>query len=90
LPALAAAIDAALEPLGLKKEDRPYHPHLTLARVANDNIRELRERIADMKNPALGSFEAAEFHLYLSKPGPASSVYTRLASYAFGRVSGQS
>jgi 2'-5' RNA ligase len=85
LPQLAAAIDTALEPLGCKPEDRAYHPHLTLARVSNDNIRQLRERIADMKNPDLGSFEATEFHLYLSQTGAKTSVYTTLASFALGK-----
>ena len=82
LPRLASAIDAALETLSFEREDRPYHPHLTLGRVLKDNTRELRERIAEMKNPELGSFEATEFHLYLSRPAAGKSVYTKLASYA--------
>ena len=86
LPQLASAIDTALEHLSCKREDRPYHPHLTLARVANDNIRQLRERIAEMKIPDFGSFEATEFHLYLSLPGAKASVYTKLASYAFAKA----
>ncbi len=32
LPALAATIDATTAALGIPKEDRPYSPHLTLAR----------------------------------------------------------
>ena len=32
LPALAATIDATTATLGIPKEDRPYSPHLTLAR----------------------------------------------------------
>src|SRR4051812_44732402 len=32
LKALAAAIDSALTPLGIPKEERDYTPHLTLAR----------------------------------------------------------
>src|SRR5690348_14105182 len=71
LAELAKQLDEALAPLGCAREDRPYTPHLTLARVKNDNIRDLRERIASMKNSDFGSFDAREFHLYLSKPGPA-------------------
>ena len=81
LAGLAAATDTALESLGLPREARPYHPHLTLARMANDNIRQLRERIANMKNPDFGSFEAPEFHLYLSSPGPQGSLYTKLSAF---------
>ncbi len=54
---------------------------MTLARIANDNIRELRERIANMKNSDFGSFDATEFHLYLSRPTAAGSVYTPLATF---------
>src|SRR5271166_2074651 len=33
LAALASETDHALSPLGLKPEDRPFSPHLTLARI---------------------------------------------------------
>jgi len=81
LPALATAIDATMELLGCPREDRPYRPHLTLARIRNDNIGELRERIASMKNPDFGGFEAAEFHLYLSTPSQRNSLYTQLETF---------
>jgi len=81
LAALAQSIDEALAPLGCPPEDRPYSPHLTLAKIKNENIRDLREHIASMTNTDFGSFEAVEFNLYLSKPGPRGSVYTKLASY---------
>lgn len=78
---LARSIDDALVPLGCAREDRPYSPHLTLAKIKNEKIRDLREHIASMTNLDFGSFEAVDFHLYLSKPGPRGSVYTKLASY---------
>jgi 2'-5' RNA ligase len=81
LAGLAKQIEEALAHLGCPREERPYSPHLTLARLKNDNIRDLREHIAIMKNADFGSFEATEFHLYLSKTGPAGSIYTKLASY---------
>jgi 2'-5' RNA ligase len=81
LSGLAKRIDEALEPLGVARDGRPYSPHLTLARIRNGNIRELREYIAKMTNFDFGTFEVSEFHLYLSKAGPSGSVYTRLATY---------
>ena len=81
LPALAAATHTALEPLGITREERAYRPHLTLARIKNENIRELREHIAKMNQTDFGSFEATEFHLYLSRPGTRNSVYEKIAAF---------
>jgi 2'-5' RNA ligase len=79
---LAAEIDEALKPLGIRKEERPYTPHLTLARIKHENIRELRQHIATMTDFDFGAFTVADFHLYLSKTGPRGSVYTTLATWA--------
>ena len=38
MSALAAEIEAALEPLGLRREERPYVPHATLARVKGRSL----------------------------------------------------
>ena len=81
LAALARQLDGALAALGVKREDRPYTPHLTLARIRNENMRQVREHIAKMTNLDFGTFQASEFHLYLSKPG---SFYTKLATFPLG------
>jgi 2'-5' RNA ligase len=81
LAALARQMDESLAPLGVKREERPYTPHLTLARIRNENMRQVREHIAKMTNLDFGSFQASEFHLYLSKPG---SLYTKLATFPLG------
>jgi 2'-5' RNA ligase len=86
LASLAAAIDEALVKIGCPPENRPYTPHLTLARIKGEDIRSLRERIAAMNNFQFGSFEATHFHLYVSNrstsnPGRSVSVYSILASY---------
>jgi 2'-5' RNA ligase len=82
LPSLARSTEDALVPLGIAREERAYSPHLTLAKIKNEDIRALREHIASMTNFDFGSFDATEFHLYLSKPGPRGSVYTKLATYS--------
>lgn len=81
LAALAKQIEDAVKPLGIAKEDRPYAPHLTLARIKHEEIRALREHIANMTNFDFGTFRATEFHLFLSKTSPRGSVYSTLASY---------
>src|SRR5579862_788036 len=47
LGALAAAVDAALEPCGIAREQRAFSPHLTLARLDSPkNFNRLHERLA--------------------------------------------
>jgi len=82
LPDLAARIEESLMPLGIAKEKRPFNPHLTLARIKTQDVHALRGHIAKMTDFHFGKFTASVFHLYLSKPGPAGSVYTSLASYS--------
>ena len=79
---LATAINRALLPLGLAPENRPYFPHVTLARIKRDSdIRALREHIAAMTDFDFGAFDASDFHLFVSKPATRGSVYTKLATY---------
>jgi RNA 2',3'-cyclic 3'-phosphodiesterase len=85
---LARRIDDALAPLGVARENRAYTPHLTLARLRNENIRELREHIANMTNFDFGTFQVSEFHLYSSKPSRGGSVYAILATFPLLAASG--
>lgn len=87
LAELTSRIEENLQPLGVAKEERPYTPHVTLARVhqhhqhRHEDIRKLREHIAKMTNFEFGTFRVSEFHLYLSKTGPKGSIYTALSAY---------
>ncbi|MBV8817561.1 MAG: RNA 2',3'-cyclic phosphodiesterase [Acidobacteriaceae bacterium] len=84
LKTLFDATEIVLEPLGIAKEKRPFSPHLTLARIKEPTPLEgIRQAIAHSESTAFGSFEAREFHLYLSKPGAAGSVYTKLSTFPF-------
>ena len=81
LLALARATDEALETIGCKRESRPYSPHVTLAKIKNQNTKNLVKRIAPMAQTELGSFEAQSFHLYLSSPTPDGSKYSILRTW---------
>jgi 2'-5' RNA ligase len=82
LPDLAAAIDEATATLGIERERKPFSPHLTLARIKEPvQLQNLRRAIAELQSVDFGAFTATHFHLYLSKPGPASSIYTQLAEF---------
>jgi 2'-5' RNA ligase len=81
LEQLAKDTDAVTSELGITAETRKFKPHLTLARIKDSAVplAPLRQAIAGLQSVYFGDFEAPAFHLYLSKPGPAGSVYTQLA-----------
>lgn len=81
LAALAKSIEEALVTIGCSREERRFTPHVTLARIKDEDVRGLRERIASMSNLNFGSFEVTHFHLYVSRPGPLGSAYRILKSF---------
>lgn len=84
LSELARATNEVLEPLGIAKETREFAPHLTLARIKEPTpLGNLRSAIEQLETHDFGSFQADTFHLYLSKPGAAGSIYTKLSGFRF-------
>jgi 2'-5' RNA ligase len=95
LAELAANIDAATSELGIPREDRPYSPHLTLARAGgrsgapnwrkgdapNAAFSVLEKRLAAMGELDLGRMTAREFILYQSELSPRGSQYTKLQRF---------
>jgi 2'-5' RNA ligase len=79
LPRLAAAVDAALAGIGIAREEKDYHPHLTLARAGSHPLRELRPLLE--QSPRFGTMTAREFFLYQSQPQRGGSKYTRLERF---------
>lgn len=81
LAELAARTEDALAPLGVERESRKFTPHLTLGRVRDPatSLAKLRQAIAQLESQEFGSWTADAFHLYLSRTGPAGSIYTQLA-----------
>jgi 2'-5' RNA ligase len=84
LAGLAAHIEAQLEPLGIPREQRAFHPHLTLARFKDERgLPELRAAIEKAGTVEFGACTAREFHLYESKLKPGGAEYRQLASWPF-------
>ena len=82
LEQLAHNTNAACQTLGIETERKPFTPHLTLARIKSaGDLFPLKKAIADLPNADFGAFTAKHFHLYLSRPSPTGSLYTKLASY---------
>lgn len=73
---LQKLVVAATAPCGFVPEERPYHPHVTLARAKGDGrqvLRKLKSRIT--VQPAIPRFAATEFRLYEAFLGPGGSRY---------------
>jgi len=81
---LAADIEHAVEKLGIPPEQRPFSPHLTLARFEPPRLPEkLRAPIQDNAEREFGSLAAQEFHLIESQLKPSGAEYTTLESFPF-------
>jgi len=85
LASLAGQVEEALEPLGFPRENRPFAPHLTLARVRDEAAPDERSRHAAFvdayKLPALPPILVTEVVLMRSNLGPGGAVYERLMTF---------
>lgn len=84
LPQLASATETAVEKVGIARENRPYHAHLTLAR-APEGVRHcfrlLQERLTAEEPPHFGTMTAQEFFLYQSQIMRGGARYTKLQRF---------
>jgi len=101
LTEMAEKIDMAVADLGIPREDRPYSPHLTLARAGagrssgspkwrkgdgpNTAFAALEKRLAAMGELDFGRMTAHEFILYQSQLSPGGSKYTKLLRFPLQR-----
>jgi len=81
LTALAARVEKVAHKLGLPREDKPFRPHVTLARLKRsyDARRWLRLDLAG----GAGQCRASGASLYRSELGAAGATYVPLAQFAF-------
>ena len=84
LKILASDIDNATQKLGVPREQRPFLPHLTLARFQPPRLPE-KLCAAIQANAArdFGSLRTNQFHLIESKLKPSGAEYTTLESFSF-------
>lgn len=84
LKSLAADIDHATHRLGFPLEERPFTPHLTLARFPLPGVPpQLLHARNDKSRQPFGSLGAREFHLIESKLKPTGAEYTTLRTFHF-------
>jgi len=90
LKVLQTAIEKALESVGFPVEQRPYSPHLTLARIRSPwgikspkGKKELKDELDALNLQGIDHrpFEVGDIHLYESQLTPKGSIYTVLANF---------
>lgn len=84
---LHGQVEAATEKLGFPREARGWSPHITLARVRPETVREaagaLSSAIADTESPS-GVIPVTEVSLMRSTLRPSGAVYERVAAFPLG------
>jgi 2'-5' RNA ligase len=84
LKTLATDIDDATQKIGIPREQRPFLPHLTLARFEPPRLPEkLRAVIQENAASEFGSLRTNQFQLIESKLKPSGAEYTTLESFPF-------
>ncbi len=84
LPAIATDIDQSMHKLGFPLENRPFTPHLTLARFEPPGIPpKLFAAAEERSSREFGSLTTGMFHLIQSKLKPSGAEYTTLHSFPF-------
>jgi RNA 2',3'-cyclic 3'-phosphodiesterase len=93
LQALASEVDRSLAAIGIKPDEKPFRPHLTIARPGSgdphrrsaggdDGLKQIARAIDGRPQPLFGETTAAEFLLYSSHLGPRGAQYSALERFA--------
>lgn len=80
--AIASALDACAETIGVPPEARPFRPHVTLARFKEANADRVRRFLAEHAAFASDPFEVREVILYRSTLDHRGAVHEPYARFA--------
>ena len=84
LRAMFCGMEDALAPLGIGRDTRPFHPHVTLGRGkarstgGGDEFKSLNSLLREKGGVFLGEWQVAAHRLYSSRPTPDGPSYTVL------------
>ena len=82
LSQLAQGIESALVGIGLDPADKPFKPHITLARIKNKPPREtLQQYFREHENFKTDPFTVDQFVLYASVLAPSGATYHKQGVY---------
>ena len=83
---LQASLAEAMCGLGLRGEERGFHPHITLARIKYAaDPQQFRQAVVELVDEDFGIQRAEELVVYASRLAPSGPVYTPLAKAALGK-----
>ena len=85
LAELAHRHDAAAMRAGIEPEHRPFHPHLTIARLRRPARRELDDLLVGAQGFQCAPFLVERCALYASRPERNGGAYERLREFAARR-----
>ena len=75
-------VEERLAEIGIAPENRPYSPHLTLARIKNPvPLDALRQKVEELEPAFIGEFTMVHFALFRSQAGSNASIYSKLREY---------
>ncbi len=84
LETLQSEIEKTLESVGFPGDQRPFSPHLTLARIKSPKGKKaLKDELDAVNQEGIDPhpFEVGDIHLYESQLTPKGSIYTVLANF---------
>ena len=78
-------LEAQLEKIGFRPEDRPFHPHLTLGRMKSSRGKEgLLGKMEKHKEEEFGDLQVDRVVLFKSDLKPSGPIYTALRELGLG------
>lgn len=82
---LQSRIESALEQIGFEREQRAFHPHITIGRVkASQGIATLVQRLSKHENETFGEVHVQQITLMRSDLTPQGPIYTPLSHHQLG------
>lgn len=90
LSSLQKAIEGETRQLGYPTEDRPFSPHLTLGRIAQnarpEEVAQIARGVEDIQVGELGRVRVERMHLFRSDLHPSGSIYTSLYNFQLKHI----
>jgi RNA 2',3'-cyclic 3'-phosphodiesterase len=75
------AVDRRLFEAGIPRDQKPFYPHLTIARAKTGMAKGLFDFVQDCKSGEFGTFKVKEFYLYKSELTAQGPIYSRIGIF---------